>query len=241
METKNLPKAHRLWLGVLAVFLFWHVGYSMAQMPNELDIVADSAGVQLATSPISMPTVQTAVGSGEGIVVHASASSSISPEIRQVGFVSRTLPSGIDWATNVSNARLNLRPELLPDPGQAKWDVEQAADQLQRFLSTANDDRFADWLRFLKWNELQDELRDAEPEVDKLIQLERNMRQNYYGLEMPQFVRLRESLEEYISALRFGSDKAASWSRSANAWISFPNRCKRLPTVPTRHASGRSV
>ncbi len=117
---------------------------------------------------------------------------------------------GIHWSSTVANAKLNLRPELLPKPDVAKSEVEEAAYRLQNFLSTANDDRYANWLVFLRWNELQKELRSKEPDVEALIQFERNMRQNFYGLELPQFIRLRESLSAYISALRFGDDQTTS-------------------------------
>ncbi len=108
----------------------------------------------------------------------------------------------------VANARQNLRAESLPNPNAAKTALENATLQLQNFLSTASDDRFANWLTFLRWNELQAELSAAEPDIEQLVQLERNMRQNYLGLEMRQFVQVRERLSDYIDALTFGAEPA---------------------------------
>ncbi len=211
MEKNNLSTANILWISGLSVIFCWHVGFSLAQSPVETAFVSDSGVARIASSSTSPPSP---VGP-DSQVVGTSASSdpvvySPSPNIHPVSYASPTFQNGSHWASVVSDAKMNLRPELLPNPSVAKTNVEQAATQLQNFLSSAKDERFANWLTFLKWNDIQAELRSKEPDLENLIQIERNMRQNYLGLELPQFVRLRESLNAYISALRFGDDQESS-------------------------------
>jgi hypothetical protein len=188
------------------------VGFSLAQTPDQAVVVAESSG-QWIDAPLVIPAVALSATAESSQVVSVStfpaSTSSILPH-SDSRYFARSLPSGLDWATTVLNAKQRLRVESLPEPSLARAAVEQAGDDLVRFLSTARDERYANWLIFLRWNELQELLRGPEPEVDALIQLERNMRQNYFGLELPQFVRLRESLENYISSLRFGANKVAS-------------------------------
>jgi len=101
---------------------------------------------------------------------------------------------------------MNLRAETLPNPVTAKLALENATIQLQNFLSTASGDRQANWLSFLRWNDLLKELGNNEPDIEQLVQIERNMRQNYLGLEMSNFVNVRERLSDYIDALEFGAE-----------------------------------
>jgi hypothetical protein len=211
MEKKNLSAVNILWISGLTLVLTWHVGFSLAQSPADAVYFADSGSSVISNSAVFYPST---VGSSspvfEASATQSPAAYSASWTAKPISYNMPVLHNGIHWASTVANAKLNLRPELLPKPNVAKSGVEEAAHQLQNFLSTASDDRYANWLVFLKWNELQKELNSKEPDVDTLIQFERNMRQNYFGLELPQFVRLRESLSAYISALRFGDDQETS-------------------------------
>ncbi len=204
METKNLSKVNVLWMSGFAIAFCWHIGRSLAQSPSDLQVVAGSY-VAEATSPVVAatwnPDDESASSPSRIVLISSSLPSSGS-------MASPSAASQLDWATTVANARLNLRAETLPNPANAKMALEDATIQLQKFLATASSDRFANWLSFLRWNELQQELSKAEPDVEQLVQLERNMRQNYLGLEMSQFVRVRERLSDYIDALTFGGEPA---------------------------------
>jgi len=107
---------------------------------------------------------------------------------------------------SIVDARNSLRVDRLPNPAIAKSNLESAIYRLQNFLMSANDDRITRWLVFLRWNELQKELAKAIPDTETLVQLERNMRQNYPGLEMPIFSDVRLQLKNYIQAVRFGTE-----------------------------------
>lgn len=112
-----------------------------------------------------------------------------------------------DWATMVANADSNLREENLPDPVQAKMQLEAACERLQRFLAPDLSENGIRWLNFLQWDKLMKELSAEKPSIKRLSQIRLNMHQNYSGLEMQQFTDVRESLERYIHALQFGVDR----------------------------------
>jgi hypothetical protein len=50
---------------------------------------------------------------------------------------------------------------------------------------------------------LREQLSSERPSYSKLLELQMNMRQNYLGLEYPQYTRLRDSMERFANAARF--------------------------------------
>jgi len=115
---------------------------------------------------------------------------------------SDTIKSGLDQS--ITSARGSLRADQLPDPVITKLELQASLSRLHGFLSSANDNRSEGWLNFLRWEELQQELSKEAPQPEVLVQIERNMRQNYRGLEMRIFSEVRLRLREYIHAVRFG-------------------------------------
>ncbi|MDZ4849123.1 MAG: hypothetical protein SGI77_07495 [Pirellulaceae bacterium] len=200
MDTKNLSYMKILWIGGFASLFYWHVGVSLAQSPSDIQRSAESH--LLSSSP---PVVTATWSDAKDTSIVVPASYTLPANSASYAVSSNSLPQ-MDWASSVSNAMLNLRAESLPNPTQAKTELENAVAQLQNFLATSSSERFANWLSFLHWNELQQELGKKEPDIEQLVQIERNMRQNYLGLEMSQFVRVRDRLSDYIDALRFGSN-----------------------------------
>ena len=215
MDTKNLSKVNILWIGGFICIFCWHIALSLAQSPTNVGIAAGPyfasesvAVVPAAWSPSTIANNVVLASSSlpsSGSITYSSSSPLPQSSMIPFGGPSFGGPS-FDWASTVANARLNLRAETLPNPANAKQALENTANQLQNFLATASNDRNANWLSFLHWNELQKELSKAEPDIEQLVQLERNMRQNYIGLEMTQFTSVRERLSDYIDALRFGAE-----------------------------------
>jgi hypothetical protein len=188
MEARSLKLPHILWIAGLGLLYVWHVGFSFAQGPNATSVIS---GAYIASDEAPSP------------------SPSEARESSPIRFVSSHVGNS-PWPLTIQNAKANLRPDLLPKPSAARLSVEQSANQLNQFLSGARDNRYADWLFFIRWNELQKQLSAEEPDIDALIQLEKNMRQNYFGLELQPFRQLRENLAKYISALRFGQEPQSS-------------------------------
>ncbi len=199
MDTKNLSKVNFLWISGFAAVFCWHIGISLAQTQSNVQV---ASGAYVTSSFSSMVTAEFSASSSPGTVVLVSSSV---PSSSNVLYTSSSIPQ-FSWASTVANARTNLRAETLPNPSASKVSLVNATNQLENFLSTASDDRHANWLNFLRWNNLQKELAKEEPDIEVLVQIERNMRQNYLGLEMNHFVNVRNRLSDYIDALRFGTE-----------------------------------
>ncbi len=124
------------------------------------------------------------------------------------------------WVEKIELAQKNLERNLLPSIDATKKKLEADLASLDSFLrtSTAHGDN---WKSFLRLNLLREELAKESPNLEVLQDLEKSFRQNYVGLEMSQFVNLRESLASFAHAQRF-SGKPETTLELLN------NRLKRL-------------
>ncbi len=111
-----------------------------------------------------------------------------------------------NWAIDVENAQRNLDANRLPDIGNARKRLDQAMSNLENFLATSPQHQ-ANWLAFLTWNDLRKELKEEQPDQDRFMQIEKTFRQNYFGLEMQQFTRVRDALIAYSHALKYSTDR----------------------------------
>lgn len=109
----------------------------------------------------------------------------------------------------MNKAQESLSPEFLPSIAFQKSKLDIATSELEQFLSR-NPSEKENWLRFLKWEELLAELKKDAPDLLTLMQFEKNLRQNFPGLEMRPFVNFREELRAYTNTLRVSSDPTVS-------------------------------
>jgi len=132
-----------------------------------------------------------------------------------VGVSLAQLPSDEDhsnsrnWALEVANAQKNLDPNRLPDIAKTRDRLDQAIKVLENFLATSPQHE-ANWLAFLTWNDLKKELKEEAPDQEKLTQIEKSFRQNYFGLELRQFTNVRDALTSYVTALKFSTDRSTA-------------------------------
>jgi hypothetical protein len=113
------------------------------------------------------------------------------------------------WQSLAANAELQLDANLLPSIASAKLELEQAMTNLENFLKKTPQHE-ANWLTFLRWNSIRTELASKEPVPADFIQFEKNFRQNFDGLELEPFTRVRSALQRYSRALLFGSNPQGS-------------------------------
>ena len=179
----------------MVVFGVWHVGACLAQVQGQPQVSYAVYGTPLTGNTIVYP--QSTVSRTQSQVVPASFASSVVPSPSM---------SLRNWAMDVSNAKLNLRSERLPDIGIARQRLDQAMMQLENFLATSPQHQ-ANWLAFLTWNDLRNELNKSKPDQEKLTQIEKTFRQNYFGLELHQFTKVRDALKNYAHALRYSTDR----------------------------------
>ena len=114
--------------------------------------------------------------------------------------------AAVNWDSDVSQSIATLSETQLPSPAKAKEELQKAIAEVQQFVQPDTTTNGLRWLEFLRWKDLLAEVNSAEPDPDALVQLERNLRQNYSGLEMAPLVRLRNAIREYSHAVRYGSD-----------------------------------
>lgn len=103
----------------------------------------------------------------------------------------------------LSSAATQLDVENIPSPDKVKKELAEAVTELESFvdLDSENGKR---WSRFLKLPELKAALEKPAIPPTLLYNLHANMRQNYEGLGYPQYVRVRDGIDQLASAMRFG-------------------------------------
>ena len=79
----------------------------------------------------------------------------------------------------------------------AKSEARQALDNLNRFLSQSPSRALA-WKDFLHWDEIEEQLSAASPEVRKRLEIIKRLSSAEDGLGLPEFKNARESLSAYF-------------------------------------------
>lgn len=115
-----------------------------------------------------------------------------------------TVPAPSSLQDILRRAKSELSAERLPEVATSRRELEQALRDLEEFVELGSSNGEA-WNSFLRLDELRAELEKDQPLISALADLEMNMRQNYVGLEYPRFVRLRERLNQFVRALRYGA------------------------------------
>ena len=118
--------------------------------------------------------------------------------------VSATDPISRDLQIIALQARKQLDKDKLPKINTAKLELVTALDNLEKFLST-NPTHADRWKKFLRLDSIREEANAEKPNTALLIDLETSMRQNYRGLEYPQYTKMRDSLTQFHRALRFST------------------------------------
>ncbi len=155
----------------------------------------------LALGTFSRPTT-----AGEPQARSKSAADSTATSVAPVMLTSttRALPAParqLQEALGLVKDRLNL--DTLPQVDSAKQNLADTLKNLEAFIIVDSPNGQA-WSDFLQLDLLKEQL-DAKPSSAALAELESNMRQNYNGLELTQFTKLRAAIAEYRNALRYGN------------------------------------
>ena len=155
-----------------------------------------TASAQVASAQLT--STANSESSSPVVVAVSTTSASVSPSVVTASAtVSRDIPAMIAAAKESINA------ELLPKPEVALADLQQKLLSLQEFVDP-NSENGQRWFSFLRWELLQAEIAKPQPNINTLVEMEMDMRQNYNGLELPQFSNVRHALGNYIRALRYG-------------------------------------
>lgn len=133
------------------------------------------------------------------------------PQGSSVIFASATTslpaPSAINvrLQETIRRAMQQLDAQTLPAVAPARQRLHHAILDLQSYVATAIGGGGA-WEDFLRLEQLKQEIDREQPDIEALVNFEMHMRQNYLGLEYPQFVHVRQGINELVRALRYGSN-----------------------------------
>lgn len=112
---------------------------------------------------------------------------------------------------SIDASRATLSVEGLPNPAATKERLQRAITAVNNYLSQGGEATKADWLNFLQFDQLNSAIATDDPKsIPELVQIEKNTRQNYPGLENPVFIEFRNALMAHIDAVRFGTDPQGS-------------------------------
>lgn len=167
--------------------------------------------IQSQARPLPAPTIRTVPVPAPIVRANAQNSSVQGTEDNSVLTASATEPAARSLQNILIQAKQGLDENAFPNPEVSKSELEFALYELENFVGIGTDNGQA-WNRFLRLDELRDELQKKKPSESALVDLEMNMRQNYLGLEYSQFTKLRDKLNQYFRALRYGSSPDRSIS-----------------------------
>lgn len=162
-------------------------------------VVGDSRSLPVPAPAAVLSPIDTSVRTAEGMT------STGTPVVS----ASATVPSSRSLQNTLLRAKGSLVATELPNVARARAELGQALSNLERFVVIDSPNGVA-WSAFLRLDELRVELAKDVPQLNTLVDLEMNMRQNYVGLEYPQFTQVRDKLNQTIRALRYGSNPDAS-------------------------------
>ncbi len=174
-----------------------------------------TTSVYQTTSQVPLPVVESIVSevivgaqTAPGIVTTTSATSVMARPVVTgvatpvVSSLSSAYPSAERLEQILLEAKNAFNKDNLPKLEPAKAEVQKAIDQLEKFI-VIDSENGKRWSDFLRLTEIKEQLNARTPSFIKLLELEMNMRQNYAGLELPQYTKLRESLLRMAYAARF--------------------------------------
>jgi len=162
-------------------------------------VIGDSRPLPVPTPAGVLPPTDTSVRTAEG------RTSKGTPVVT----ASATVPSSRSLQNTLLRAKESLAAAELPDVARSRAELGRALSNLEKFVVIDSPNGVA-WNAFLRLDELRVELAKDMPQLNTLVDLEMNMRQNYLGLEYPQFTQVRDKLNQTIRALRYGSNPDAS-------------------------------
>ena len=113
-------------------------------------------------------------------------------------------PTSQQLQTIVIEAIGQLDASRLPQSQESISHLQLAITDLENYINLNSPNGQA-WSKFLKLEELKNELAAEQPQLDKLVELELNMRQNYLGLEYAPYQAVRRGIGDVVRALRYGS------------------------------------
>ncbi len=173
-----------------------------ATVPIPLPTASEESIEPQFAAPSSLNTTSQAVEVGQ--VGDAGDNAGESAEQGEPLLAASSDPTSRQLQSIVIQAIGNLDASRLPKRHQLTSDLQAAITNLENYINLNSPNGQA-WSQFLKLEELKKELAAERPQLNKLVDLELNMRQNYLGLEYAPYQEVRRGIGNVVRALRYGS------------------------------------
>lgn len=115
------------------------------------------------------------------------------------------------WLSEIERVREQLDAEQLPDLDQAESDLLAEIDRTRAYFArSTNPDNYQAWMRYLKLKPLTQAIEENDSIADRgrtALAILSHMRGVETGLELPAMLALRDSLDQYVLALRYSDPK----------------------------------
>ncbi len=123
-----------------------------------------------------------------------------------VNLLAGTAFSQTDVVQAAKDAGKSFRPIAAPDVAAAKAELQTAVADLDALFGRSLPEYNAGWRKFLRWDDLQTQLRAEGPETKTAEAVLDRFSANANGLETPRFARVRHALRSYLDLATAAGD-----------------------------------
>lgn len=171
-----------------------NAGTANAQTPRPLPLDPSPLG-----KPVERIEYSNAIPIDSGVVTAGAIAASPTLSATRVASISESESRSSRLRAILEQAKDELDSARIPDRDLAENKLRAALTKLNDFIKPETPNGVA-WRKFLRLDELDQQLAARRKSGSILRSIEMNMLQNYDGLEYPQFLAVRSALTEFIQA-----------------------------------------
>ena len=118
------------------------------------------------------------------------------------------LPKLDELPATIRNAKDDFTPAEEGRIEQSRAALDQAIDELERYLAQGGEAKSKGWKEYLHWEDFVGELeKEGHPALKVLKRFRNRLLAEYSGLELSHFVTVRRAVRDYGEALTFSNDR----------------------------------
>ncbi len=152
------------------------------------------------------------------------------------------IPMALRWAERSRGAAFHHLPIHAEQIRQAKLELIEAMVSLDHFLGMSSVANAQAWKTFLKWDDLQQQLEADAPDSTKLNNVGGQYFDGHPGLELPEFVRVRNSLRKYLSLVTLSGQSDEALHKSMAAQLdALADAMEKYNDAPSVKSAGKTA
>ena len=102
-----------------------------------------------------------------------------------------------------------FKPVTAADVENAKTALQEATGELDRQLKLIGTEQESRWKKYLRWDDLQEQIKSEKPSRSELSKIAQKYRMNHPGLEMPVFTNVRDAILDFANRSYFSNEAIA--------------------------------